>query len=185
MKFFKIALLLIVVWFGFGQSLCLSQPLKSCIPEQKSFDWRNVGKVVTSVKDRGTCGSEWAFASLAAWEGSYFIKNNSSVDPSVQYLINSGKSGTCMGGWWAFEELRTTGTATAASVPYVAKNGSNPPKVATPYRAANWGYVSKSPLPISYAPIPSPAEIKKAMCLHGPIVAALYTDGVLLKKLKL
>ena len=171
MKFFKVALLLIAVWFGFGQSLCLSQPISSCIPEQKSFDWRNVGKVVTSVKDRGTCGSEWAFVSLAAWEGSYFIQNNSSADPSPQYLINSGKSGTCNGGWWAFEELRTTGTATASAVPYVAKNGSNPPNVATPYRAANWGYVSKS---LEY--IPSPAEIKKAMCLHGPIVTALLAN---------
>jgi cathepsin L len=142
---------------------------KKCIAGRRKFDWRDSGKV-TPVRDQGGCGSCWAFSTLGAWEGSNLIRNNTATDASEQYLVNAKTSGTCSGGWWAFDLMRKptgTGTATEAGVPYMGSDGTNPAGVATPYKVTNWGYVSPG------GGIPTPAEIKKAMCDHGPLTAAV------------
>jgi cathepsin L len=142
---------------------------KKCIAGRRKFDWRDSGKV-TPVRNQGGCGSCWAFSTLGAWEGSNLIRNNAADDASEQYLVNAKTAGTCSGGWWAFDLMRKptgTGTATEAGVPYMGSDGTNPSSVATPYKVANWGYVSPG------GGIPTPAEIKKAMCDHGPVTVAV------------
>jgi C1A family cysteine protease len=154
---------------------------KKCIAGLRKFDWRDLGKV-TPVRNQ-RCGNCWAYSTLGAWEGSNLIRNNATADASEQYLVNAKTAGTCKGGWWAFDLMRKptgTGTATEAAVPDQGIDGTNPSGVATPYRVANWGYVSAN------GGIPTPAEIKQAMCEHGPVTAAVratsafqhYTGGI-------
>ncbi|WOK97680.1 hypothetical protein Cni_G06388 [Canna indica] len=89
-----------------------------------TVDWRSRG-VVTSVKDQGSCGSCWAFSSVAAMESIILIKKRKQLDLSEQELVdcdffNSG----CNGGWMndAFDfVIRNGGITSEAKYPYVGR----------------------------------------------------------------
>lgn len=49
----------------------------------KRFDWRELGNVLTSVKDQGSCGSCVAFATAAAIEAQYRIQNYNTSQNTV------------------------------------------------------------------------------------------------------
>ena len=76
-----------------------------CFPKNKSslpqkFDWRSMGKV-TPAKYQGSCGSCWAFASIASLESAYLIKGKAkdkNIDLSEQQLISCAKNDGCNGG---------------------------------------------------------------------------------------
>ncbi len=158
---------------------------RGCFASAKSFDWRNLNKV-TPVRNQGSCGSCWAFATLGAYEGSNLIRNNTAADASEQEIINWGGAGNCGGGWWskAFDFLINKGTATEATVPYTATNNPYNPNIPTPYRSIAWGYVKPD------GGIPTVAEMKLAMCKHGPLTVAVrvtpafqaYVGGVFNEK---
>lgn len=44
-----------------------------------SYDWRDYKKV-TAIKDQGTCGSCWAFSSVAVYESLLLMKTNTIYD---------------------------------------------------------------------------------------------------------
>jgi cathepsin L len=136
-----------------------------------AFDWRKSGKV-TGVRDQDGCGSCWAFGALGAYEGSYLIRNSAAIDASEQHVLNCSSSGTCGGGWYAgvFDYLIKTGTATEADDPYTANDKPCKTGVATPYRAVAWAYVKPD------ASMPSVAELKAALCEHGPLAVAVYVS---------
>lgn len=154
---------------------------KSCFASAKSFDWRNLNKV-TPVRNQGSCGSCWAFATMGAYEGSYLIRNNISTDTSEQQLVNWGGAGNCGGGWWAkaFDFVIDKGVPNEATVPYTASNGVYNPAVSSPFHATAWGYVRPD------GGIPTVAQMKSAMCKYGPLTVAVrvtpafqhYTSGV-------
>ncbi|KAH7567190.1 hypothetical protein ACOSQ2_011328 [Xanthoceras sorbifolium] len=52
-----------------------------------AFDWRD-DDAVTGVKDQGSCGACWAFASIATVETAHFLANDKLVDMSEQQLID-------------------------------------------------------------------------------------------------
>ena len=156
----------------------------SCSAGLLAFDWRSLGKV-TAVREQ-QCGNCWAYASMAAYESSYLIRNGLSVDTSEQYDVKCAtyddgtRAGTCKGGWHAgvFEYLVSSGDV---AEPVDPDTGVDAPCIrvpSPPYRAVVWGYVNAQAAPGFEDGIPSAADIKAALCEHGPLAAAvLATDA--------
>ncbi|KMZ74612.1 Cysteine proteinase, partial [Zostera marina] len=92
----------------------------------ENLDWRKKG-VVTSVKSQGSCGSCWAFATVATVESLTFQKTNQLLNLFAQQLVDcdDGSYG-CYGGYKqkAFEYVRKYGLATSEDYPYKEENGT-------------------------------------------------------------
>ena len=76
-------------------------PDRSNVPPQ-TFDWRDFG-MVTSVKNQGVCGDDWAFAATAAIESALLVRHktlrtNITLNLSEQQLIDCAKEDACNGG---------------------------------------------------------------------------------------
>ncbi len=145
----------------------------ACNAGAKSFDWRSLGKV-SPVKAQ-ICGTCWDFTSMGAYEGSYALRNNVTIDGSEQYILNCAHAGSCSGGWWmpVFDSLITTGTAVETDDPFTGNDhAACPTGTRTPYRASAWGFVSGDQWSI-----PAPAQVKAALCQHGPLATAVMVDG--------
>ncbi len=157
-----------------------------CFAGRKAFDWRSYGKV-TPAKNQ-TCGNCWAFAAVGAYESSNLIRNNESSDASEQYINDcaimpgGGDVGSCDGGLAvnAQQYMAREGNALESRVPYAGVNRActNPQ---TPLNAIAWGYVNPN------IDFPTRAQIKSALCRHGPLTTRLrvvsdnlfaYTGGV-------
>jgi len=150
----------------------------ACSATASSWDWRS-NNGTTPVRNQGPCGSCWDFATHGAFEGSYRIINNEIIDSSEQDTLDCNPSNySCSGGWWAYQYLIDTGSATESAYPYTAVKGICQPKP-RPYKAASWGYVSSSSMPTA-------TELKQALCKYGPLSVAViatnqfqgYTGGV-------
>ena len=140
----------------------------ACV-NQGSWDWRRQGKV-TPVRDQDGCGSCWAFGAMGAYEGSYLIRNSVGLDTAEQHVLNCSGAGSCGGGWHSgvFDWMISNGNGNETADPYTATDHACKPGVATPYRAAAWGYVIPS------GGIPTVAQTKAALCQHGPLTVAVY-----------
>jgi cathepsin L len=134
-----------------------------------AFDWRRSGKV-TPVRDQDGCGSCWAFGAMGAYEGSYLIRNSVALDTAEQHVLNCSGAGSCGGGWHAgvFNWMISNGNGNESADPYTATDRPCKPGVPTPYRAVAWGYVIPS------GGIPTVAQMKAALCQHGPLTVAVY-----------
>ena len=151
----------------------------TCSATAAAFTWTTFGKV-TPIKNQDGCGSCWAFGAVAAFEGSYAIRNNMIINSSEQDMLSCSGGGSCSGGWYAavFNRMISNGIATETSYPYTASNSACNTAVARPYRAVTWGYVGGAN--------PTVAAIKADICKHGPVAAAVlatpafqaYTSGV-------
>jgi len=154
--------------------------------KQAAFNWVDKGKV-SPVKEQN-CGNCWAFAAAGAYEASYLIRNNKTVDNSEQYINDCAiaddgtDAGSCGGGLAvkALQHIVRVGSATEATVPYTGANHActNP---STPFDAISWGFVNDA------ADFPTTDQIKQALCQHGPLTTRMrvvsndfkaYTEGV-------
>ena len=68
-----------------------------------SYNWCDQGGC-TPVRDQGSCGSCWAFATAAPMESAVLIHNGVSKDLAEQYLVSCNYEGWgCNGGWWGHD----------------------------------------------------------------------------------
>lgn len=144
-------------------------PKATCSAGATKFDWAALGKV-TPVKDQDGCGSCWAFAAMGAFEASWRIRNfNQIIDTSEQHIISCAGAGSCGGGWYdpVFQWLLGAGVTKEILRPYTHTNGTCPPPVTPYYRAVAWGFVTAK------YNIPTVAQIKQAICDHGPVAVAV------------
>jgi cathepsin L len=97
-----------------------------------SIDWTDYNGVdyVTPVKNQGSCGSCWAFATTGSLECRYAINKGSLVSLSEQQLVDCSTSyGNygCDGGWWynAYAYIEAVkGLCTEAEYPYKGVDGT-------------------------------------------------------------
>ncbi|RLB04800.1 MAG: hypothetical protein DRG83_04005 [Deltaproteobacteria bacterium] len=153
-----------------------------------SWNWCDQGDC-TLVKNQGSCGSCWAFATVGPLECNILIKDGVEVDLSEQYLVSCNADGwNCSGGWWAhdYHEWKyndpeiEAGAVPEIEFPYVASDAPCGGPYSHPWKIADWGYIGDS------ASIPSVDAIKQAIMDYGPVAVAIhvgtafhaYTGGI-------
>lgn len=122
----------------------LSSPETAPVPELEgapyTIDWRNVGGIsyVSPVKNQGSCGSCWAFATTALLESQVMISNGGMpIDLSEQILLSCSNAGTCSSGGSpsiASNFIRDVGLPLERCFKYTATNNS------CSNACANWQY---------------------------------------------
>jgi C1A family cysteine protease len=117
-----------------------------------SFDWRNVNghSYVTTIRNQGSCGSCWAFASTAAMESKALISMNTpDVDLNLaeQTLVSCSGAGSCNGGQVnrVSDYLQKTGEGAETTFPYLGKDAACSSAQAgwqtNAFKISNWQYV--------------------------------------------
>lgn len=138
----------------------------------------------TPVKDQGSCGGCWAFATAGVFENDLFLSEPSRVpDLSEQYLISCNTDGwSCAGGYVAFpyyiDQKRTppeseAGAVYEADFPYAAQSSAcGSTAHAHHEKAAGWAWAAAE----GVTPEQRVASIKQAMLDHGPIWTTVCAD---------
>ncbi len=154
------------------------------------FDWRDIGGVdyTTPIKNQGSCGSCWAFATVAPLECNIKYTEGSTVDLSEQWLVSCNQDGWgCNGGWWAhdYHQWKTdpcgdTGAVLEQHCPYTASDSSCDCPYPHSYVIQDWSFIG------SEYNIPTVDAIKQAIIDYGPVSVAVtvnsafqaYTGGI-------
>jgi C1A family cysteine protease len=134
-----------------------------------SHDWRSQG-AVGPVKDQGSCGSCWAFSSVANLEGLNYLKTKKFQTFSEQQLVDCDKVDEgCNGGLMenAFQYLQQNGgIELSKDYPYKARDGQcrfDKSKSALQVKGFHFGSQDEE-------------EIKQMLFSTGPLSVALNAD---------
>jgi len=167
----------------------VSLPLSPVPALVSAFDWTNNGgkNYVTSVKDQGSCGGCWAFATTGALEAKAMINLNVTVDLSEQIVISctdnmapggDSRPNNCGNGGYmetAADFIKTVGTNLESCYPFTQGNGSCSSACSNwqtdPYQIDNWSHVYNWGAPDITA-------LKNAVQTNGPVVIwmKVYSD---------
>lgn len=146
----------------------------SCSPTQRHFDLRDFG-FVTMAKNQGSCGSCWAFSTVAVFESSYLKINGgdpATLDLSEQQVLDcSGWLSGCGGGIHlvSMQYLCTNSLQTETSYNYLAMGATCRTGLpATPYRARRWVTIS------NVLGSSTNEQIKQAICEQGSVSATMF-----------
>lgn len=135
----------------------------------RHWDWREQGQL-TPIRDQATCGSCWAFSTVATLADAIALKNKTQADLSEQYLLSCNRSGwSCNGGDFAHDMHVSPGAVNDADFPYVNKQVACKSGLSYSYKIDSWAYVPSR----SEREIPAVDEIKAAIYQFGPISAAM------------
>ncbi len=148
-------------------------------PVANGVDWR--GRAVTSVKNQGSCGSCWTFATAGAVEGSWAVSRGSLQDLSTQQLLDCsngyGNKG-CSGGFMTY------------AYQYIYANGGICSWSSYPYQGAVYSCRACTPVAriTSYSNVAANSPASLVSALNGrPVAVAIdagstafqyYTGGV-------
>jgi hypothetical protein len=143
-----------------------------------SFDWRALGGC-TPIRNQGSCGACWAFATVGALECAIKIMDGNEVDLSEQWLVSCNTDGWgCGGGWfahdyhmWKTDVCGGTGAVLESSFPYVGSNVTCNCPYPHPYLLRSWGYVGSS------GGLPAVDAIKQAIMTYGPVAVMVCADS--------
>jgi len=132
-----------------------------------SFSWCDQG-ACPPIRNQGSCGSCWAFATVGPLESNILIQGGEPTDLSEQYLVSCTDAGDCGGGWWAHEYHQNPGAVPEDEFPYVAWNAPCGGPYTHPWQIEDWAYIGYS------GSVPSTDEIKQAIMDYGPVTVAIY-----------
>lgn len=122
-----------------------------------------------TVKNQGSCGSCWAFGSVAAHESGYDYQGGSSYNLSEQHLLDCNSSGyNCNGGWFVFY---SSGLPSESCYPYVGYKKSCTSGSCSRYAPISGAYYA------SGYPYPSVSTIKNRIQNYGAVAAAVYANS--------
>ena len=135
-----------------GESIpLLMHDLFGSVPS--NLDWRdNGGNFVTPIRNQGSCGSCWAFATTGALESTTLLTLSSpgtDLDLSEQILLSCSRAGNCEQGGsidQASNFIRDTGLPLESCYSYTKANGSCSNACAdwqsSTYRISSWSWVT-------------------------------------------
>ncbi len=161
-----------------GSTTLRSEPAESF---PVSLDWRNKdGKDwTTPIRNQGSCGSCWAFGSIAVLESLIEIKSqSSSLNPNLSEQFFVSCSGGSCNGWYldsSADYLKSDGVTDESCFIYQAANLSCGDRCTDWQdgieKISNWGWVG------SYYGIATIDELK-AELVNGPVytLMAVYSD---------
>lgn len=89
-----------------------------------SVDWVEAG-AVTPVKNENQCGSCYAFSTVGAVEGAWFIAGNPLTALSAQQILDCSANYGCNGGWpsVSYQYIIQNGLALDSDYPYTGTDG--------------------------------------------------------------
>lgn len=157
----------------------LSSPETAPVPAVEgapvTVNWRNTEGVsyVTPVKNQGSCGSCWAFATTAGVESQVMISTaGMPIDLSEQILVSCSGTGTCSGGSSASAStyIRDVGLPLESCFQYTATNNlcgnACPNWQESTYKIIGWHRASTTAITAD--------DIRNALYAYGPMIATMY-----------
>ena len=153
-----------------------------------SWDWREKG-YVSAVKDQGSCGSCWAFSTVANLEGLFFKNKGYMEIMSEQMLVDCDTmDSACNGGLmeYTFTWLKQNGGIMRQSdYPYKGYKGSCSTDSSKYVPMKITGYTKLGSSTSTWSPVDED-EIKEFLYETGPLAVALnanplqtYSSGIL------
>jgi len=98
-------------------------------------------KAVGAIRNQGSCGSCWSFATVNTMESAHFKRTGKLLDLSEQYFVNCDTlDNGCNGGWMssAYTFARTNGIPEEKTNQYVAKKNTCKAATGTLVKVANY-----------------------------------------------
>ena len=143
-----------------------------------TYDWRDHGRV-SAVKDQGSCGSCWAFSTVANLEGLYAAKKGTIKTFSEQMLVDCDTSDSgCNGGLmeYAFTWLKKNGgIMTDTDYPYKGTKGTCRSDKSKYVDMTITGYKKLGSSYSTWSAVDED-EVKEFLYETGPLAIALNAD---------
>ena len=143
-----------------------------------AWDWRDYGRV-SPVKDQASCGSCWAFSTIANLEGLYYAKKGVMKTFSEQMLVDCDTSDSgCNGGLmeYAFSWLKKNGgIMTDTDYPYKGVKQTCKSDKSKYVDMSVTGYKKLGSSYSTWSPVDED-EVKEFLYETGPLAVALNAD---------